>query len=249
MYMKWCHLLILLCIVPGCGRYYNWAKKSFNQADKRTSCYELIRPYRCSAALHDGFNTVGMFDILWYSDEVRTIYNEFADDRYGVVAANQRAEAAPDKPADQMRLLLASQKSEEKVELVEVVPVAKAPDLNARLIFYLSMTSAEDSIPPLLATANNKQSTWSAVLKQGEEVYPAAEIKKVTLTPELKIFFAHHANRYRDIYRLEFNRYTPEGRDLLPTADNVVCVSLRSVDYEVTFCWDAESCKGVSCNK
>lgn len=236
LYKKFSRLAVLLCILPGC-RYYNWASKSFKQVDKRSSCYELVMPYRCSTTLYDGLNTVGMFDILWYSDAVRNTYQKLSDDRFGVSAplASPETLSCGACPLNAAPVNAEQNVSDSKNQ--------------SRLIFYLVTTSAEDSMVPLFATANNKNSIWSAVLKQGDAHYPAVEIKKVSLTPELKAFFAHHVNRYRDIYRIEFNRYAPDGTDLMPTPDTIMCVSLRSVQYEVTFCWDSVSCKGTSCKK
>lgn len=74
----------LICLLPSCGsRYYRWGADQFHQVTVRPDTTCGLDAYRCSVTLYDEFTTVGMFDMLWFSPEVRTWYDTQVYERYG----------------------------------------------------------------------------------------------------------------------------------------------------------------------
>ncbi len=68
-----CSLLLLL---PGCGgNIVDWGKETFHQGSVySTSQREVVNDYIRSLRMYDEFTTLGIFDVMWLSDEVRTVY-------------------------------------------------------------------------------------------------------------------------------------------------------------------------------
>lgn len=67
----------ILILLPGCQRIVEWGKGNFYQGDAADWYVpENIKPYLKSVTVYDQFNTVGMFDVLWLSDDVRAAYTE-----------------------------------------------------------------------------------------------------------------------------------------------------------------------------
>jgi hypothetical protein len=70
-------LFVVVCIffgLPGCGRVIDWGKDIFFQGEDITPDMLLARRHVRSAKVYDEFSTAGIFDVLWLSDEVRTVY-------------------------------------------------------------------------------------------------------------------------------------------------------------------------------
>ncbi|HSW74122.1 MAG TPA: hypothetical protein VLG71_03110 [Candidatus Limnocylindria bacterium] len=71
--------MVVLCItaltLTGCGRILDWTKDSFYQGQDMAQ-NKLPRTYTRSIVVYDQFETVGMFDALWLSDEVRMAYTD-----------------------------------------------------------------------------------------------------------------------------------------------------------------------------
>ncbi len=67
-----------LILLSGCGgNVIDWAEVTFNQS----GCYKkdemVVRRHLKSIQLYDQFSTVGMFDALWLSDEIRSLYADY----------------------------------------------------------------------------------------------------------------------------------------------------------------------------
>lgn len=79
--MNYCAVMILLlAVLPGCGRVINWGKGMFNQGETPHSYADEPKKYIRSVTVYDQFATAGSFDALWLSDAVRTAYvNTFAE--------------------------------------------------------------------------------------------------------------------------------------------------------------------------
>lgn len=68
-------VLIVLAFLPGCGcRIIQWGKDWCNQGSNAPSLYGQAACYLQSVSVYDQFTTLAMFDVLWLSDEVRTMY-------------------------------------------------------------------------------------------------------------------------------------------------------------------------------
>ncbi len=69
--------LIIVMLLPGCGgNLVDWGKKTFVQSKKQKDSSDKIKSYVKQINLYDQLNTVGLFDALWLSDEVRRFYAE-----------------------------------------------------------------------------------------------------------------------------------------------------------------------------
>ncbi len=75
----WCCLLLFL---PGC-RYVRWGKDVLHQAQTEFTYDALKQDYIRSLRIYDQFTTLALFDVLWLSDEVRTLYSKEHASRYG----------------------------------------------------------------------------------------------------------------------------------------------------------------------
>jgi len=67
-------MLIALVLLPGCGTVVDLVKENFPQGKESKDGAKKIKPYMKTVNIYDQFNTVGLFDALWLSDEVRTVY-------------------------------------------------------------------------------------------------------------------------------------------------------------------------------
>jgi hypothetical protein len=66
--------ILLISSLPGCCRLVDWGKRTFYQGDTVETHTQEVRRYIRSVSVHNQFSTAGMFDALWLSDQVRTIY-------------------------------------------------------------------------------------------------------------------------------------------------------------------------------
>lgn len=67
--------LLVLVFLPGCGcRVIQWGKDWCNQGSNVPNLYGAAACYLRSISVYDQFTTLAMFDALWLSDEVRTMY-------------------------------------------------------------------------------------------------------------------------------------------------------------------------------
>lgn len=69
-------LIVLLFGVSGCGRVVDWGTELFDQGEDLPSLNAAARGYLRSCTIYDQLATAGMFDALWVSDEVRTLYTD-----------------------------------------------------------------------------------------------------------------------------------------------------------------------------
>lgn len=70
------HIAIIICLVglSGCGHVIRWAKGNFDQGIDMEQVSKVPRTYIQSAHIHRQFSTSALIDVMWLSDEVRTIY-------------------------------------------------------------------------------------------------------------------------------------------------------------------------------
>lgn len=66
----------VLCFTSGCNRIIDWGVTVFDQGtdieNKAEKAHKLVK----STAIYDQFATVGMFDALWLSNDVRILYSD-----------------------------------------------------------------------------------------------------------------------------------------------------------------------------
>ncbi len=76
-------ILIFLFMLPGCGRVVDWAKGNFNQGTTFEKNTDISKSFIRSISVYDQFTTCGIFDALYLSDEVRTLYTQLNVRRHG----------------------------------------------------------------------------------------------------------------------------------------------------------------------
>ncbi len=71
--------VIALVALAGCGgNIKDWAEETFYQSNAYKDDKKVIKRYLRGMRLYDQFTTLGIFDALWLSDEVRTLYANIA---------------------------------------------------------------------------------------------------------------------------------------------------------------------------
>ena len=76
-------LFLFPLFLPGCGRLIDWGRSTFDQGKQLRDNTEPAKKYMRSTVIYDQFTTSAMFDVLWLSDEVRTIYTDLYIRRSG----------------------------------------------------------------------------------------------------------------------------------------------------------------------
>jgi len=66
--------VLSVLIFSGCGRVKDWADRTFDQGKTHQEERGLINYYLRSIKIYDQFTTIALFDVLWLSDAIRTLY-------------------------------------------------------------------------------------------------------------------------------------------------------------------------------
>lgn len=67
-------VVMVLLLLPSCGRMIDWGTKTFDQAPSLDSSVTVAQKYIRSVTSYDQLATRARFDALWLSDDVRTNY-------------------------------------------------------------------------------------------------------------------------------------------------------------------------------
>jgi hypothetical protein len=67
-------IMLLLIILPNCGRVIDWGVGNFYQGKELTNFTAQVEPFIRSIAIYDQLETKAIFDVVWLSDQVRTAY-------------------------------------------------------------------------------------------------------------------------------------------------------------------------------
>jgi len=85
--MKIWHIFVCsLVLLPACreeNRYLRWGKDVFYQSEKQFSYRAFEDTHIRSLRIYDQLTTLGLFDALWLSKEVRTLYSKEQAALYG----------------------------------------------------------------------------------------------------------------------------------------------------------------------
>lgn len=76
-------LIMMGALLPGCGRIIDWGKANFYQGKDLESFSREIKPFVRSVTIYDQLETKAIFDVLWLSDAVRTMYAQLHTMRQG----------------------------------------------------------------------------------------------------------------------------------------------------------------------
>ena len=74
---------LIILFLGSCSRIKDWSKDTFPQEISLENYKSIIKPYCATIRLYDYFQTKGIFDILWLSDDVRTAYVEVFSRKQG----------------------------------------------------------------------------------------------------------------------------------------------------------------------
>ena len=67
-------IVMMILLLPGCGRMVDWGTRTFAQAPSMDSAVSTAQQYIRSVTSYDQLTTRARFDTLWLSDDVRTNY-------------------------------------------------------------------------------------------------------------------------------------------------------------------------------
>ncbi len=76
-------MVMILALLPGCGTMSDLMKENFPQGKQSKTYRKKAKCYLKIINIYDQFNTVGLFDALWLSDDIRTIYADINADMQG----------------------------------------------------------------------------------------------------------------------------------------------------------------------
>lgn len=83
-------LFLVLSILPGCGRYIDWGKNIFYQGEQISADMASVKPYIQSVTIYDQLTTRAIFDALWLSDDVRSLYSDLYAHKFGKTAEQKK---------------------------------------------------------------------------------------------------------------------------------------------------------------
>jgi len=72
-----------IMLLSGCGGLIDWSKETFDQGKNHSEDRETIDAHMRVIKIYDQFETVALFDVLWLSDEVRSLYAQSHSAIYG----------------------------------------------------------------------------------------------------------------------------------------------------------------------
>jgi len=90
-YKSFLPVTLSLLLLSGCGRIVDWGKSNFTQAKKLEFKYKQARQDLKSKTVYDQLTTVGIFDVLWLSDNVRTAYADLHAIKYRKTEEQRKA--------------------------------------------------------------------------------------------------------------------------------------------------------------
>ena len=69
-------LMMMIVLLSGCRRVIDWGRAHFDQGEKRAIPMNIIKDHVRTCRVYNAFDTLGVFDVLWLSDEIRSIYTD-----------------------------------------------------------------------------------------------------------------------------------------------------------------------------
>ena len=70
----YCVMAAIVGCFSGCGRIIDWCKETVPQSASYKEDKKIVKQYLQSIRLYDEFQMIAMFDVLWLSDDIRTLY-------------------------------------------------------------------------------------------------------------------------------------------------------------------------------
>jgi len=83
MQINWCFMVVMILMLPGCGRMIDWGKRTFIQTPVVDADSTIAQEYIRSVTSYDELSTRARFDALWLSDDVRINYVDLYALKFG----------------------------------------------------------------------------------------------------------------------------------------------------------------------
>ena len=64
-----------ILLLSGCGGVIDWTSETFDQGDTHKKDKIVISNYLKTKKIYDQFTTIALFDVLWLSDDIKTVYS------------------------------------------------------------------------------------------------------------------------------------------------------------------------------
>lgn len=72
-----------MLFLPGCGGIIDWGKSHFDGGKQASYDKKKVAPYLRHMIVYHHFHTKAVFDVMWLSDEMKTIYSDIHARMYG----------------------------------------------------------------------------------------------------------------------------------------------------------------------
>ncbi len=195
-------------LLTGCSRYICWVEDVFNQGQLTPDYTQFTKCYVRSLRIYDQFTTLGLFDILWLSDEVRSYYAKIYACKVGL-------------SKDRYQLFLRRQLEEN----------------NHYISFYVlaSIPGCEGGGGAILGNTNG---VWSIILFINDRPYVPVDIKMVDLVPEYMRFFGNTFTYFKTPYLVTFAAKDSNGQFLIqPGTTKSIKIVLRRMGRQDCVRW------------
>lgn len=209
--LSYIFLIITFSILfSGCSRVIDWGKRTFNQGCKVEACIDLVRAHIRTVRIYDQLKTLGIFDVLWLSNEVRTVYADLHAEKFMLNEAT-----------------LQDLKSQELAQNKEY------------LSFYiLGYDPKFISDGPFTATGKKNNSNWTVVLKVNDKFYEPEVLNIVKLNPEYILFFGKKLSKFKTVYLVQFSKFDSNNNPIIDSNTRTFTLCFGSIKRKGAVSWN-----------
>lgn len=203
------YIVPLFLLVPGCvNRVTQWSKETFNQGHKIDLSIKQACGYARTIHVYDEFATLGIFDVLWLSDDVRRAY-----------AALHAVKSGTSQEA-----FTALQRRQ------------RALNDHSISFYILGYQPAEPKVK--LFGTDKHEGKWSVYLEIDGKLYRSATIKCIEyLEPEYIMFFDKRYNRHQGRYLVTFDAQDAQGNNIITPQTRTIMLYLSTGEKKVALNW------------
>ena len=163
-----------LILFSGCTRVMDWGTQTFYQGCKVEPCLQIPKEHIRTARVYDQFNTLGIFNAMWISDDVLKAYTNLYAEKYALNenAANDFLERHRN-------------------------------DNQGFISFFVLGYDPYECNGPLLMN-RDKEIPWKIFLKIDDIAYEPYLIKPIEFKEEFKLFFGKLFTKFKTSYVVQF---------------------------------------------
>ena len=186
-------------MLSSCTNRINYLKNHyFNQGESLPNNYQKVHNYLFNVRLYDQFKTLGIFDILWLSDDIRRAYAS-------TYCAKHNLNKNDCEYLSQEQLSL----NENHISFY----ILASKDMHKKIKIFAQNGTAENA-------------AWALSLLFDNQEYFPTEIKTVDLPLEYILFFKDRYNRYQKYFLVSFA--IPQARKKLSRANQQLKLVISS---------------------